>query len=94
MPVVAAPAEDDPVLLADLVDEGETVFRRNCTGCHGVDGGGRDGPRFTDSARLVSVSTILTQVIDGGAYMPDFGGLSDRQVVAVATFIRNSFGNE
>ena len=94
VPVVAAAAEDDPVLLADLVDESETVFRRNCTGYHGVDGGGSDGPRFTDSARLVSVSTILTQVIDGGAYMPDFGDLSDRQVAAVATFIRNSFGNE
>jgi len=89
----AAPAEEDPALLAALIDEGESVFRRNCTGCHGAEGGGGEGPAFVNSARLASVSTILTQIIQGGAYMPAFDALSDRQVAAVGTFIRNSFGN-
>ena len=89
-----APVEDDPALLADLIDEGATVFRRNCTSCHGSEGGGSDGPSFINSQRLSSTSTIMTQVIDGGAYMPPFNGLSNREVAAVGTFIRNSFGNE
>jgi len=88
-----APADDDPALLADLISEGQTVFRRSCAGCHGAEGGGSDGPSFVNNQRLSSITTILTQIIDGGAYMPRINGLSNRQVAAVGTYIRNSFGN-
>lgn len=89
----AAVVADDPALLAALVREGERLFGRNCEVCHGGDGEGSEGPRFVDNERLAFVSSTVRQIVFGGAYMPEFGGFSDREVSAVATYIRNSFGN-
>ncbi len=91
--IAQAQPADDAALLATLTTEGEAIFRQNCTGCHGAQGGGGEGPAFIANGRLASVSTIMDQVIRGGAYMPNFGRLSDREIAAVATFIRNSFEN-
>lgn len=89
-----AHAQADDAAMADLIDAGEAVFNRYCYVCHGTDGGGGEGPAFIGNARLESISTIMDQVIRGGAYMPPFGGvLNDQQVAGVATFIRNSFTN-
>jgi mono/diheme cytochrome c family protein len=90
----AQPAEADPALMRALMSEGQTVFSRNCARCHGADGEGGEGPRFIGYDRLSFAGVIISQVINGGAYMPPFPALSDRQIAAVATYIRNSFGNE
>jgi len=87
------PVEDDPVLLARLIREGESLFNRNCRVCHGAEGEGSEGERLAGNTRLASVGAVVRQVIAGGAYMPPFDGLTDRQVAAVGTYIRNSFGN-
>ncbi len=96
-----APAdpEPDPALLAALMDEGATVYRSNCHGCHGADGEGQPpaqdaAPALAGNSSLRSVGVIVFQVINGGDYMPPFGGLSNQQIAAVATYIRNSFGND
>lgn len=88
-----AHAQADDAAMAGLMATGEAVFNQNCTGCHGTDGGGGEGPAFIGNARLESISTIMDQVIRGGAYMPPFGRLSDEQIAGVATYIRNSFTN-
>jgi len=93
---VAAPevATLEPEEIAALVEEGEEVFDRRCAACHGGDGGGGEGPALAGNDRLASRSAVLSQILLGGAYMPPFGTvLSDHEVAAVATFIRNSFGN-
>jgi mono/diheme cytochrome c family protein len=88
----------DEALFAELMQEGARVYG-NCRGCHGRDGEGQPpaqdaAPALAGNFALLSVSSIAVQVIQGGAYMPPFGErLTDRQVAAVATYIRNSFGN-
>jgi mono/diheme cytochrome c family protein len=91
--IAQAQPAGDAALLAALISEGQAVFSQNCTGCHGAQGGGGEGPAFIANGRLASISTIMDQVIRGGAYMPNFARLSDRDIAAVATFIRNSFEN-
>jgi mono/diheme cytochrome c family protein len=97
----AAPAEEagpDPALLAELTNEGASVYRSRCAGCHGRDGEGQPpaqdaAPALAGRIGLLSVRTIVNQVVRGGDYMPAFDTLTDRQIAAVATYIRNSFGN-
>ena len=92
--IANAQAGGDDAAMAALIEDGENVFSRNCAVCHGPEGDGGEGPRFAGNQLLVSVSTTLDQVLLGGAYMPPFDGMSNDDIAAVATFIRNSWGNE
>ena len=92
-PAGAAPAGDDPALLAALMRQGAPVFNRNCATCHGMNGEGGVGPSFIQSPHLASVVGTVEQIIHGGGHMPAFGYLSNGDIAAVATFVRNSFGN-
>jgi mono/diheme cytochrome c family protein len=88
-----APAMSEE-LLAALIAEGEEIFAANCQPCHGPEGGGSEGPALAGNEGLQAQSPILNQVLFGGAYMPAFAQLTDREIAAVATFIRNSWENE
>lgn len=93
-----APEGVDPVLFADLMREGQGVFR-TCAACHGTEGegmpGGQEaGPRLQGNLILLSTPQLLYQIMNGGAYMPGFAAnLNDRRMAAVATYVRNSWGN-
>ncbi len=95
---VPAGVAADPALLADLMREGEGVYRI-CAACHGsagegLPGGQEAGPPLAGNVALSAVGGLLRQIINGGTYMPGLGGsLSDRRIAAVATYVRNSFGN-
>lgn len=99
---VAAPAEEvdeDEALFAALMEEGALVYRRvaNCAGCHGNEGLGDFGPRLAGDGYLASVGGVVGIILGGFTEhgMPAFAAdLDNRQVAAVATFIRNSWGNE
>ena len=66
-----------------------------CSNCHGDEGEGGNSPQFVGNAILGSLNSVVIQILGGNDYMPGFGDtLSDRQVAAVATYIRNSWGNE
>jgi cytochrome c5 len=83
--------------LTEFVAGGERIYRYRCVKCHGKNGEGQphghdDAPRLRANAALLSVSRIAVQVLRGGAYMPPFNSLSNREIAAVATYIRNSFG--
>ncbi len=85
---------DNPMELASLQGEGKTVFSDSCAKCHGTNGGGSKGPAFAGNDDLESSRAVIRQILNGGQFMPRFGDeLSDRQVAAVATYIRTSFGN-
>lgn len=87
-----------PVLLDGLMAEGATIYQSQCARCHGRNGEGqRQGhdaaPRLGGNFAHLSVREIAVQVSRGGSYMPPFHQLTDREIAVVATYIRNSFGN-
>ena len=91
-------AASAPVSQEELITEGASVYRNRCARCHGRNGEGQwyghdAAPRLDGNFARLSVRGIAVQVIQGGTYMPPFDSLTDREIAAVATYIRNSFGN-
>ncbi len=88
----------DAILLATLIEEGDGVFHSvGCSRCHGDDGEGGVGPQLAGNEYLSSRTAVVSQILQpdeehGG--MPAFDHLSDREIAAVATYIRNAWGNE
>lgn len=84
--------------LEGLMAEGAPIYRSQCARCHGRNGEGQrqghDGaPRLSGNFAHLSVREITVRIIRGGAYMPPFHDITDREIAAIATYIRNSFGN-
>ena len=91
-------AASAPVSKEELIAEGASVYRNRCARCHGRNGQGQwyghdAAPRLDGNFARLSVRGIAVQVIQGGTYMPPFASLTDREIAAVTTYIRNSFGN-
>lgn len=89
-------AQPTPVdaLLNKLKDEGEIIYKRNCVSCHGQQGQGGVGAQLMNNPRLEDVRYIIEALTKGVGYMPAVGAnFSNAELAAVATFIRNSFGN-
>ena len=90
-----AQAADDAALIADLVKEGKPLFSMVCKDCHGAAGEGGDGPPLAGNEALSSRSAVVTQILVGDADhgMPAFDFLSDQEIAAVATYVRNTWDN-
>jgi len=91
------PEADDAALMAALMEEGETNYSRNCSGCHGREGGGGVGPALAGNSFLSSSGAIVGQILVGNPEhgMPAFAGdLNDREIASIATYVRNSWGND
>ena len=86
-PADAAAAEIDPAVM----ELGGTVYADNCAACHGVDGMAER--KFAGSQNIKHIVLIGSQVYHGGEFMPKFDFLTDEEAAAVATYIRNSWGN-
>lgn len=89
----------DEALFEEFMTEGAQIFAMNCASCHGAEGNESLSSHveiIADNSRAVgNASRMLRRIVHGGTYMPSFGAiLDDRQVAAVATFVRNSWGNE
>lgn len=83
----------------ELMSEGETVYANLCAACHQPDGSGMPSagfPALKDGAITTGpVEAHVTQVLNGKGAMPPYkGSLSDREIAAVVTYERNSFGND
>jgi len=88
---------------------GGRIYADECSGCHGADGKGTAGPfsalsgstivQQSDATSLMHVvlrgaRSVATDQAPTGAAMPQFAWLlTDDQVAAVLTYIRNSWGN-
>lgn len=99
----ALPA-DNPVMVA-----GAAIYRDTCSGCHQIDGSGVPYliPDLAGSAAVASrePTTVLRVILHGaasvatreeptGPQMPSYAWqLTDAQVAAVATYVRNSWGH-
>jgi len=91
---------------ARTMQEGKIVYALRCSACHGDDGRARLYPSLAGNT-LVQASnpaTVLRVIRHGsqslqppqgspGFSMPGFSTLSNRDIAAVATYIRNAWGN-
>lgn len=90
-----ADGANDEEAVAALMDRGEDVFSRNCAACHGAEGEGAQGPELASGTRTIAnKDRLIRQILRGGERMPSFKQLSDNDVAAVATFVRNSWEND
>lgn len=91
--------DETNVVMADGtgIEEGKTLFQKNCAACHGNDGGGSVGPNLADEywlhgGSLADVfSTIKYGVPDKGmkSWKDDF---SPRQIAGIASFVKTLKG--
>ena len=95
---VAAAAEQQ-WSMQDLLIKGEPLYATNCAACHGPTGAGIPGvfPALTNSPVATGgVAEIMSVVMNGrsGTAMAAYKTqLSDVDLAAVMTFVRNSLGN-
>lgn len=80
---------------ASLMEQGQKLFNHNCSFCHGTDGRAKanEFPNLAGSSSLEDVEYIVTNIHQGVAVMPPFPWFSDEEIAALATYVRNSFGN-
>ncbi len=79
-----------------LMAEGATVFSENCAVCHGPNGEGNVGPKLDGDTWIQTRANIINQVLFGATDhgMPPFiDQLTDEQIAAVTTYVRNSWSN-
>ena len=59
--------------LSGSIKEGDTLFKMNCVGCHGITARGLVGPDLHSITQRLNASAIIKQVIDGRTPpMPSF----------------------
>jgi len=79
--------------------DGATLFRAICQGCHMADAKGAVGagyyPALAGNQKLASATYPALVVLKGRHGMPPFGDyLTDAQVVEVVNYVRSHFGNQ
>ena len=92
---VAKVAPTSAVAAAD----GASLYAANCASCHGNEGQGMGEvfPALAGNDALANGEYVVKIILEGepGTAMPAFGDrLSDEEVAALASYIRNSWGNE
>ena len=108
-PAAKAPASKAAAgVSAGVLAQGKSLYAQNCLSCHQADGGGVDGLNpplgktdyvLGDKPRLIKVLLNGLQGVDinGEEYhnvMPAQDHLTDQQMAAVLTYVRNAFGNK
>jgi mono/diheme cytochrome c family protein len=72
----------------------DVFMQSGCFVCHGEFGYGGAGPRFRGDKMLAADQYVVGQILLGRGIMPSFAHrLNDEQIAAVASYVRNSWGN-
>ncbi|HEV7277414.1 MAG TPA: glucose/sorbosone family PQQ-dependent dehydrogenase [Devosiaceae bacterium] len=91
----AAAGDTAAASMEQLFDNGQTLYGINCSACHGAAGQGAQGPALAGNEALDDTEYLARTIVHGFGYMPPFGDqLNDLQIAAVATYIRNNWGND
>ncbi len=78
-----------------FAQNGEQLYsQQGCSGCHGANGKGGIGPALAGDQNLKDASKAYDQILHGGGGMPAFDQLSNKQIAALSTYIRTSWGND
>lgn len=83
--------------MAAHLDEGADVYAAECAQCHGRNGSESAGGAavLAGNDNLANGPRVARQILFGSQYMPAFADrLTDHEVAAVGTYIRNSWGND
>lgn len=94
--VSASLALAQPVLgQANLTAQGQELFAQNCAVCHMPDGTGTPPafPALAGNQNLGDLGIIVRNIHEGQGNMPPFPTMTAEQTAALATYIRNSWGN-
>lgn len=89
---------DDPNkewTLPELKARGEQVYTSNCQACHQANGKGVPGafPALDGSAVVANTPAQIQIMLHGKNAMPSWAALSDVELAAAATYVKNSWGN-
>ena len=109
LPVQAEPVPEVEPAAPALMDLGQRVYQQHCADCHGAQGQGATGayPPLAGNRAVVMASPVNTvQAIVSGGFAPATAGhpqpygmppfrtlLSPAEIAAVASFVRQSWGN-
>ncbi len=93
-----AAAADDPNkqwTQDELVARGAKVYAANCQACHQPTGMGVPGafPALAGSKVAANKEEMIRIMLDGKNAMPSWKALSDVELAAAATYVKNSWGN-
>lgn len=87
------PADDE-----ELIGQGEEIFVANCAACHQANGQGTAEYPALDGNEFVTAedpAPVIETVLHGRGEMPAFQDvLSDQQIAAAVSYIRNAWSNE
>ncbi|MGK0617974.1 c-type cytochrome [Meiothermus cerbereus] len=93
-----AGAHGGPVAAVDeaLKAKGEQVYSASCAGCHQANGKGLPGvfPALDGSKNVADKAYTINILLKGKGGMPGFAQLSDEELAAVTTYIKNSWSNK
>lgn len=80
----------------ELMARGVQVYAANCQACHQANGQGVKGafPGLEGSKVVASKADQIALLLNGKNAMPAWKGLSDVELAAVATYTKNSWGNQ
>ncbi|WP_304613778.1 c-type cytochrome [Paracoccus sp. (in: a-proteobacteria)] len=91
-PLFADVTTDGPVS-AEIMTVGEGLFRANCRQCHGSKG--TAGVPLKENEKLADAYYLTGTILTGPGYMTGFAEhLDDTRIAAIASFVRNSWGND
>lgn len=102
-PPQAAAADNAGVTLSEgfrfQQQDGESLYRAVCQGCHMPDGEGSVGaglyPALAANPRLASATYPVATILRGRRNMPPFKRmLDDAQIAAVTNYVRTHMGND
>ncbi|MDT8857537.1 c-type cytochrome [Paracoccaceae bacterium Fryx2] len=79
----------------DMLAKGHALFQTNCMVCHKAEGEGRPPlfPALKGNQNLSDPYLIVHNVHHGQNNMPPFAVLTDAEIAAVATYVRNAWDN-
>ncbi len=98
---ILAPSAGETAAASEPVDQalmavGQKVYTDNCQACHQDAGTGMPPavPALAGNAVLKDADTVLNTIHKGSGAMQAFTSLDAQQLAGVATYVRNSWGND
>ncbi|MDE3169349.1 MAG: c-type cytochrome [Acidobacteriota bacterium] len=85
----APPHKAHPPATPQSIAQGKMIFDGTCAVCHGVDGGGANGPNIQGAARTMGPEGLYNRVWGGviGSGMPNFSYLGEDKIWDVVDYV-------